>query len=305
MKLTKKSFAKINLFLHLTGKRDDGYHELCSLMVQIGLWDEIQFSFEGNGIRVFCDHPHVPGGKENLAYKAAELFFCAYEKHQGRFPLGGVAVRIKKQIPPGGGLGGGSSNAATVLMALNEYCAFVFSRSELMVLGLKLGADVPFFIFGVPALATGVGEILEKYPELPELYVVLCDPGVAASTPDVFKNIDFRLTSGRKCNRNTGSNVLLGEQGGDGWGKLHNDLEVSACRLYPEIASAKGEMEFLLKRDVYMSGSGSSLFALFSGPEAARKAYELLAKQWSRGQVFLAPLKRYDLSLMYWGVVKW
>ncbi len=263
-------------------------------MARIDLRDEMEFCFEGSGIRVSCDHPDVPGDETNLAYRAAALFFSAYEKTRGRPPLDGVSIQIKKQIPVGGGLGGGSSNAATVLTTLNDHCSAVFSREELMGLGLQLGADVPFFIFGRPALATGVGEILKKYDDLPELYLVLCDPGVSASTSNVFKNMDFRLTSWRNYNMTTGLNVLVEGQGGDSRERLHNDLEASACSLYPEIASAKEEMEFLLQRNVYMSGSGSSLFALFAGPGDARKAYGLLARKWSGGpeKIFLTSLKR-------------
>lgn len=294
MSLTRVSFAKVNLFLYVTGKRNDGYHELYSLMAQINLWDEVELSFEGSGIRVACDHPDVPGGETNLAYRAAELFCNAYGEKKGALPLDGVFIQIKKQIPVGGGLGGGSSNAASVLMALNEYCSGIFSQDELMALGLRLGADVPFFIFGMPALATGVGETLEKYDDLPKFHLVLCDPGVSASTSDVFKNLKFRLTSRRNYNMNTRLNALVGGQGGDSREKLHNDLEVSACSLYPKIASVKEEMEFLLERNVYMSGSGSTLFALFTGPEDARKAYGLLAKKWSKGskKIFLTSLKR-------------
>jgi len=289
-----QSPAKINLFLYVTGKRNDGYHDLCTLMTKIDLCDEIQIDFTGSGIHVVCDHPGVPEGTTNLAYKAAELFFDTCEKRMEQIPTYGVSIHIKKNIPPGGGLGGGSSNAATVLMALNEYCSQLFSREELLEMGLKLGADVPFFIFNGPALATGVGEKLEKYPGLPFLYLVLCDPGVSASTADVFKNMDFRLTSRTKYNINTGLNVLPRGQGGDRGEKLHNDLEWSACNLYPEIALAKKEMELLLQRDVYMSGSGSSLFALFSGPETAEKGYELLEKKWVQGprKIFLSSFRQ-------------
>jgi 4-diphosphocytidyl-2-C-methyl-D-erythritol kinase len=296
--LKKLSFAKVNLFLYVTGTRDDGYHELNSLMAQIDLCDELEFGFEEQGIRVLCDHPQVPEGKENLAFRAAELFFLAYKKQKeakkGKLPIKGVCIHIKKKIPVGGGLGGGSSNAATVLMTLNEQCSNPFSPGELMELGLQLGADVPFFIFGSPALATGVGETLETYSDLPELYLVLCDPGVFASTREVFKNIDFRLTSGQDYNMNTGLNALAGGSWTVRGEKLHNDLEGSACDLYPEIGSAKDEMAFLLQQDVYMSGSGSSLFALFAGPDTAKKAYGLLAEKWSRGtkNIFLASLKR-------------
>jgi 4-diphosphocytidyl-2-C-methyl-D-erythritol kinase len=292
--LKKKAFAKINLFLYVTGKRSDGLHELNSLMAQIDLWDEMEFSFEGSCIRISCDHPFVPENGTNLAYKAADLFFDSYRKRTGVLPLEGVFIKIKKKIPVGGGLGGGSSNAAMVLITLNEYCSNFFSRQELMDLGLSLGADVPFFIFGMPALATGVGEKLKKYPDLPGWYLVLCDPGVLASTPDVFKNMNFRLTSKRNYNINSGLNALSRGRGCEKRGKLHNDLEGSACQLYPGIRAAKEQMEFLLKKDVCMSGSGSSLFALFSGQEDARKAYELLRKKWSMGskKIFLTSLKR-------------
>jgi 4-diphosphocytidyl-2-C-methyl-D-erythritol kinase len=292
--LKKLSFAKINLFLFVTGKRSDGFHELNSLMCQIDLWDEMEFSFEGSGIRISCDHPLVPENETNLAYKAADLFFNAYRKRKGELPLKGVLIQIKKQIPVGGGLGGGSSNAAMVLMTLNEYCSDFFSKKELMDLGLSLGADVPFFIFGTPALATGVGEKLKEYLDLPVWYLVLCDPGVFASTPDVFKNMNFRLTSKHNYNINSCLNALLRGRGCESGEKLHNDLEGSACKLYPEIRATKEQMESLLQKDVFMSGSGSSLFALFSGQEDARNAYELLAEKWSVGpkKIFLTSLKR-------------
>jgi len=289
-----QSPAKINLFLYVTGKRKDGYHDLCTLMTKIDLCDEVKINFNMPGIHVACDHPGVPEDRTNLAYKAAELFFDACEKRMEQVPVNGISIHIKKNIPPGGGLGGGSSNAATVLMALNEYYSQFFSREELLEMGLKLGADVPFFIFDGPALATGVGEKLKKYPGLPCFNLVLCDPGVAASTADVFKNMDFRLTSRTKYNINTGLNVLPRGQGGDRGEKLHNDLEWSACNLYPEIVLAKKEMELLLQRDVYMSGSGSSLFALFSGPETAGKGYELLEKKWVQGsrKIFLSSFRQ-------------
>jgi len=292
--LKKKAFAKINLFLVVTGKRSDGFHELNSLMAQIDLWDEMEFFFEGSGIRISCDHPLVPENETNLAYKAADLFFNAYGKRTGTLPLEGILIKIKKQIPVGGGLGGGSSNAAMVLMTLNEYCSDFFSKRELMDLGVSLGADVPFFIFGTPALATGVGEKLTRYPDLKGWYLVLCYPGVSASTPDVFKNMNFRLTSKHNYNINSGLNALSRGRGCESRGKLHNDLEASACKLYPEIRATKEQMECLLQKDVYMSGSGSSLFALFSGQEDARKAYELLAEKWSMGlkKIFLTSLKR-------------
>lgn len=283
------SFAKINLFLYVTSKRNDGYHNLHSLMTQIDLCDDLYIEFAQKKISISCDHPDVPEDESNLAYKAAVLFFHSLKTKAGEEKKG-IAIKIIKRIPLGGGLGGGSSNAAAVLMALNKYYKIPFSKADLMTMGVKLGADVPFFIFGHPAIARGVGERLEKVASLKSYHIVLCDPGVAASTAKVYKNIDYRLTSNQKDNIKTGLNVPLRGQEFDVRDQMHNDLEESACRLYPEIRETKEEMAVLLQRKVYMTGSGSSLFALFSARENAKKAFELLLKKWarSRRKVFLS-----------------
>jgi 4-diphosphocytidyl-2-C-methyl-D-erythritol kinase len=219
---------------------------------------------------------------------------AACEKKNGCCPIPGVSIWIEKKIPVGGGLGGGSSNAATVLMTLNEYLGEAFSKAELQRLGLLLGADVPFFIFGAPALATGVGEILEPVPDLPGYHVVLCDPGVTSSTAAVFKNLKFKLTTNGKYNISTGLNMLPTGQGDDPRKRWHNDLEASAVQLYPGIESTRKEMALLLQRRVYMSGSGSSLFALFSDPGRAQQGYDQLKREWesSLKQVLLARIRR-------------
>lgn len=289
-----KSFAKINCFLHVTGKRSDGFHELYSLMAPIDLCDELDIRFEGQKICVICDHPDVPEDETNLAHRAADLFLTALGERIDKVPVQGVHIRIKKQIPVGGGLGGGSSNAATVLMAMNTHLSHPFSKSELMTMGLVIGADVPFFMVNGPAFASGVGERLVPCSELSAYYLVLCSPGVAASTAKVFKKLEFGLTFRPEYNKNTGSNMLALGQELDGREELHNDLEGSACSLYPGIGSAKEEMGLLLRRNVYMSGSGSSLFALFSGYDAAKAGYELLRKAWFHDpkQVFLSRIRQ-------------
>jgi len=278
-----KSFAKINLFLYVTSKREDGYHNLNSLMTQIELCDDIFIDFSKKEVSIVCAHPDVPEDETNLAYKAAILFHRSLEPVSNEQHFG-FSIKIIKRIPPGGGLGGGSSNAAAVLMALNNYYKKPFSKPQLMKMGLKLGADVPFFIFGSPAIAKGVGERLEKVSNLRPYHLVLCDPGIAASTAKVYKNIDFRLTSKQKYNINTGLNVLLRGQEFDVRDQMHNDLEESACRLYPEIKETKEEMQLLLQRKVYMTGSGSSLFALFSGRKTAKTGCERLLKEWAKSK---------------------
>ncbi|MFH2091994.1 MAG: 4-(cytidine 5'-diphospho)-2-C-methyl-D-erythritol kinase [Pseudomonadota bacterium] len=286
---TYRSFAKINLFLYVLGRRNDGYHDLWSLMTRIDLYDDIWFDFDSRDISVSCSHPDVPEDGSNLAVKAAGLFYqtlksVAKDVHQGVF------MQINKRIPPGGGLGGGSSNAATVLMALNEYYNRPFTTQTLMKIGLQLGADVPFFIFGKPAVAKGVGEQLESVDNLKPYHLVLCDPGVAASTASVYKNIDFRLTLNQKDNIKFGLNVPLRGQEFEVGACLHNDLEESACRLYPKIRETKEEMALLLRQKVFMTGSGSSLFSLFSDLKDARNGFDCLSKKWagSNRTVFLS-----------------
>lgn len=284
------SFAKINLFLYVTSRREDGYHNLYSLVTQIDMCDDIYIDvIKKNEISIICDHPDVPADESNLACKAAVLFYHSL-KTKGREEKKGLLIEIVKRIPPGGGFGGGSSNAATVLTALNKMHNKPFLKSELMHMGLRLGADVPFFIFGGPAIAKGIGEKLEKAPNLKPYHLVLCDPGIAASTAEVYKNMDFELTSNQKYTMNTGLNLLLRGREFDVRDQMHNDLEESACRLYPQIKETKEEMELLLHRKVYMTGSGSSLFALFSDRETANKGCERLMEKWAKGKkkVFLS-----------------
>ena len=286
------SFAKINLFLYITSRREDGYHTLCSLMTPIDLCDDLYLDFDADRLKVVCTHPRVPEDESNLAHKAADVFYRAL-KEKGREKKG-VFIEIIKRIPPGGGLGGGSSNAATVLTALNDYHHQPFSQPELMKMGLGLGADVPFFMFNGPAIVRGIGENLERAPDLLPYHLILCDPGVAAATAAVYKRYDFELTSNQKYTMNAGLNVLLRGREFDAGAWMHNDLEGPACGLYPEIRETKEEMELLLHTKVRMTGSGSSLFALFQARREAQKGYEILLEKWagSKRQIFLSSFGR-------------
>jgi 4-diphosphocytidyl-2-C-methyl-D-erythritol kinase len=288
------SSAKINLFLHITGKRADGYHDLFSLMAKITLADEMTFTYQGPGVTVLCNHPRVPQDQTNLAHRAAMLFFRSCEKQKKNISVPGVAIDIQKHIPVGGGLGGGSSNAATVLSMLNARCGDPFTQSELMEMGMQLGADVPFFLYGQPALATGVGETLKPVPKLFPCHVVVCDPGVAVSTARVFQNHDLCLTSSRKYTIETASNILSMGQDVDIRPYLHNDLEAATFSVYPEVRDAGDELTQLLQRPVFMSGSGGSLFALFSDEKKAKQGYDRLVTHWVKDnrRVFLTALQQ-------------
>ena len=157
--------AKINLFLQVTGKRPDGYHELFTLMCPLGLADRIRLDPAGSGIRVTCSDPAIPADTTNTTYRAAEIFLRNLTKRHHP-PLTGVEITIDKRIPVGAGLGGGSSDAAAVFRGLNRLLGYPFQLAELMELGREVGADVPFFIFGQPALATGIGERLDTVSQI-------------------------------------------------------------------------------------------------------------------------------------------
>lgn len=258
--------AKINLFLQILGKRPDGYHDLITLMCCIGLYDTVSLTCGVKDITVSCDHPDVPEDETNLAYGAAQLFFKKIKKNEG------VTISIKKKIPVAAGLGGGSSNAAAVFLGLNRYYGYPFSTDELMSMGLSLGADVPFFIFQKPAIATGIGEKLEAYQNLKNLKILLVFPGFSISTADVYKKLNLGLT---KCEKKLKS-FLLNKQRFDPRYHLCNDLEAVTASEYPVIKTVK---EALLNQGALgalMTGSGSTIFGLFSDTNAASKASHAL-----------------------------
>lgn len=268
--------AKVNLFLQVTGRRADGYHNLFSLMCPVGLYDSVTLDMSAGDIRLICSDPDVPLDESNLAYRAADRFMNQFAgRHDAR--RRGVKITIEKQIPVAAGLGGGSSNAAAVFLGLNRHFGRPFSMQELMDLGLEVGADVPFFIFGKPAIATGIGERLEPYRNLTPYYAVLIYPGIKVSTAEVYKNLDLGLT---KCKKKL-TKTLLEHRAFDAALHLCNDLELVVLSRFPEIIDAK---RALLEQGAFgalMSGSGSTVFGLFNNPAAAQKAKYFLEKNTS------------------------
>ena len=176
--------AKVNLCLHVLGRRTDGYHELAMLMQRVALFDRLDIELvAGNDVTVACPGLELASGAQNIVEKAVRMLLAHVETNQG------VSVSIVKNIPAAAGLGGGSSDAAAVLQALDELLGLGLPCSELMELGLRLGADVPFFLYGKTAWATGVGECLQPWPGLPPVTLVLVNPGIAVSTAWVFQNL--------------------------------------------------------------------------------------------------------------------
>ncbi len=279
-----ESPAKINLFLHVTGKRPDGYHNLISLMCRVSLCDHLYLDIGGKGIRITCPHPTVPEDHRNLVYQAVALFVDSVNDHV-RKQLPGLAIHIDKWIPVGAGLGGGSSNAASVLLALNRYFDNPIPTDRLMVLAASIGADVPFFIFQKPAIATGIGEHLEAFENLPAYHVVLVFPGFNVSTAAVFKKLNLRLTNREKKLKQ----IHFREKNLNLLDALHNDLETVTVADHPSIAEAKSELCRIGALGALMTGSGPTVFGLFANEDKAKKAVKILTDK-SGWQIFSARL---------------
>ena len=258
--------AKINLFLQITGKRQNRYHDLFTLMCCISLYDTISLSFGAKYTTLSCSDPEVPEDESNLAVKAANLFFRTVHKNEG------VKIGIEKQIPVAAGLGGGSSNAATVLLGLNRYYGQPLPQNKLMSLGLSIGADVPFFIFRKPATATGIGEKLEPYEGLKLFQILLVCPKFAILTKEIYQSLNLELT---KCNKKLKNNVFK-KRIFDIEKHLCNDLEEITASICPDVNKAK---EALLSHGAIgalMSGSGPAVFGIFPDFDKAQIAYNAI-----------------------------
>lgn len=266
--------AKVNLFLQVTGRRSDGYHELRSLMCCVGVYDTLTLHMDTDAEGIECDHPQVPGDKTNLAYQAVMLFNTELEQQTG-ISARKVFIQLSKTIPVGAGLGGGSSDAATVLTGLNRYYGAPFDNARLHAMALRLGADVPFFIDQVPAIATGVGERLAPFPGLPPMDVLLVYPGLSISTAEVFENLNLRLT---KCEKKL-RYISFEKSGFDVVRHLCNDLEMTVMERYPVIRTIKEAILNQGAMGTLMTGSGSTVFGLFASADAAAKAGAVLARQ--------------------------
>ncbi|MFZ0244022.1 MAG: 4-(cytidine 5'-diphospho)-2-C-methyl-D-erythritol kinase [Desulfobacterales bacterium] len=276
--------AKINLFLQVTGRRPDGYHDLSTLMCPLELADLVRLDPGGTRVQVICSDPAVPADDTNTAYRAADIFFGNLARRRRRH-LDGVTITIDKRIPTGAGLGGGSSDAAAVFRGLNRFFKYPFRLQELSEMGLAVGADVPFFIFGQPALATGIGELLEPCRRLASYRVLLIYPGISVSTAEVYKNLDLGLT---KCKKKL-KDFDLKRRPFDPALHLCNDLETVTLSRYPQVGAARQALEGREALGISMSGSGSSVFALFADDNTAHRARRDLEGQ-TDGSVFLTRL---------------
>jgi 4-diphosphocytidyl-2-C-methyl-D-erythritol kinase len=270
--------CKLNLFLHITGRRADGYHALQSIFLLLDRGDDLHIRLRNDG-QLLLQNPLAGVAPDNdLSIRAARALQTASGCQLG------AEIHCTKRTPMGGGLGGGSSDAATVLLALNQLWQLGYSRQQLMQIGLTLGADVPVFIFGQPAWAEGVGEQLSAValpPEIMDKYYVVITPQVQVPTAEIFAH--QALTRDSKPLRI--ADFSNGANSSAFWQQTRNDMEAVVCALYPQVNNTLAWLKQY--GDARMSGSGASVFVAV---DSAEKADELIANRpentsgfWAKG----------------------
>jgi 4-diphosphocytidyl-2-C-methyl-D-erythritol kinase len=262
-----KAYAKINISLDVIGKRDDGYHFLKMIMQNIDLYDHIIVEKAYKGINLICNKPYIPRDEKNLAYKAAKIFFEHYNIN------GGAMINIRKNIPVAAGLAGGSTDAAAVLKCLRDLYAPNLDDTQLMELGLKIGADVPYCILGGTALCEGVGEIITPLVPFKNYILVLVKPSFGVSTKEVYTSLDIK-----KIYRHpdTDSIITAMSEGNIMYvaNNMKNILENVTLKKHQSLKEIKKEMLKMDALGALMSGSGPTVFAFFDDMLKAQSCYD-------------------------------
>ena len=257
MRTTVRAAAKINLFLDITGKRSDGYHIVNMVMQSVSLYDEVTVTIEkGDGeINVSCTDESIPCDETNTAYQAVKAFF-----EYAQIKPKNVWVKIKKRIPSQAGMAGGSTDAAAVLVALNEMLDTGFSQDELAEIAEHIGADVPFCIYGGTMTASGIGTILTPLPEMPECYIVVVKPDIKISTKEAYEKSDSMGYEQCRSVESMADAICRGDIKAVGkalYNKFEEVVEV------PEIDVIKSYMKKYGAEGTIMTGSGSAIFGIF------------------------------------------
>ena len=273
--LYEGAFAKINLTLDVLGKRDDGYHDLKSIMQTISIRDDVEIDVDtGKPWVLHCSNESIPTDERNLAWKAARVFFDRI----GREP-DGIEIRITKRIPVGSGLGGGSADAAAVLRALNRHYDNPLSILALAELGASIGSDVPFCTVCGTAMVEGRGEQIRKLPDMPDCFIVVCKPEFSSSTPELYRKIDETVIGQRPDHQAMESALLAGDLG-----KIAENL----CNVFDPLVT-KEHLEINYIKSIFhsygsvgqqMTGSGSAVFAIVESFEYAAVICNMLKENY-------------------------
>lgn len=270
-----KAYGKINLYLRITGKREDGYHTLETVFQSVSLCDQVAVILHKNGgISLRCNRPYIPRDERNIAYKAALAFFDA-----SGIENPGLYINIKKVIPVGAGMAGGSTNAAAVLRLLNRAYGAPLTETELLQLGLTLGADVPFCMQGGTALAIGIGEKLSPLSAMPDCHIVVCKPNFSVSTKAAYQLLDQAGTSIAAPLADITAAMELGDLRAVAQSMV-NDFEGPISAAHPGIAQIRQALLQAGALGAMMTGSGSAVFGLFDRMQFAAVAAAKVKKEY-------------------------
>ena len=275
-----KAYAKINLGLDVVRRLENGYHEVKMVMQTVGIYDELTLTRTEEGITVTTDKKELPIDDNNLIYKAAKIMMETYHIE------GGIHIHLKKNIPIAAGMAGGSTDAAATFKGINRLYDLDCTLEELMKLGVKVGADVPYCVLGGTALAEGIGEKLTSLNPAPDCYVLVAKPPINVSTKYVYEHLD---AEGIEEHPDIDGMVeAIWEESLHGiLDRMGNVLENVTEKKYPVIAELKNKMKELGALNSLMSGSGPTVFGIFIDERIAREAFEALKKEKPECQVFL------------------
>lgn len=279
--ITKKAYAKINLGLDVLRRRQDGYHEVKMIMQTVDLCDTLHFcKAERPGVLLRTDHKELSTGDDNLICKAAKKLLEVAGIEQG------VEITLQKRIPIAAGMAGGSTDAAAAISGLNELFALGYPIEKLQEIGVTLGADIPYCLMGGTALSEGIGEILTKLPPPPPCALVVAKPDISVSTKFVYENLHADTLTKHPDIDGMIEAIRLGSLSGI-TERLGNVLETVTIKAYPVIKTIKDQMRKTGAENALMSGSGPTVFGIFTGKEKAEEAALHIREQMLAREVFV------------------
>lgn len=281
--LTRNAYAKVNLALDVLRRREDGYHDVCMIMQNLSLYDTLTFTMEEAdmlAITLSCDKGFVPCDERNLIYKAIVLMGETYHL------TGHIHVELVKRIPVEAGMAGGSTDCAAAFHAMRELYGLDISDQELMKLGVKLGADVPYCIMAKTALSEGIGEVLTEVAPLPDCFVVVAKPTISVSTKMVYENLHANELQHHPDVAGMIEALKQGDLSGVA-SRMENVLETVTTKLYPQIEEIKQSMKETGAENAIMSGSGPTVFGLYRGKAIAEQAAEKIRQQYGLSEVYV------------------
>ena len=279
--ITGKAYGKINLNLDVTGKREDGYHLVRMVMQTVDICDTVTITeTEGNEIELTTDSGKIPSGPENLVWRAADVMRREYGL------TGGLRIHLDKRIPIAAGMAGGSADAAATIHAMDALFSLGLSLEEKQKIGVKLGADIPYCLMGGTALSEGIGEILTKLPDVPKAKLVIAKPDLDVSTKFVYENLHADSLQYHPDIDGMVASIEKGDLCGI-TDRMGNVLETVTCKHYPVIEQMKGILKEHGAVNALMSGSGPTVFGIFTDDQNAKEAYEAMQEAGLARQLFL------------------